>query len=164
MKSSWTRRHFVGAAARVPVAAAIAGALWSCSDDAPTTIVQAALSPHDAETLQRVAYLLFPYPDIGPAPYEAVARSISDAVAAQPETGMLIRRGVRALDQVADRPWLDLDEDDQLGALASMQSGPFFQFMLNTTKSRLFNDTSVWAHIGYDPNYPLNDIDWLDDE
>lgn len=162
LSNRWSRRRFVGAAAGIPITAALGA--WGCSRKSAEPASAAVLSVQQAAALQRISYLLFPFPDIGDAPYESVATSIRNRSEQDAGTAAMVRDGLAALDSAGQLPWLELDESSQLAVLASVESDAFFQFMLNTTKSELFNDPTLWAHIGYDPNSPLNDIDWLGDE
>ena len=164
MRSPWNRRRFLGAAAKIPVAAGLAGTMWSCSDEPGKTTATALLSEHEAATLHRYCYLLFPYPDVGPAPYSGIVSAVAGTVEGDPDTAVLIRDGLATLDDDQQLAWLELDESSQLAALERTESGPFFQYMLDKSKSILFNDRTIWAHIGYDPGVPSNDIDWLGDE
>jgi len=128
------------------------------------------LTPHHVDTLERMAWLLFPYPELGDAPYERVAAAIA-AGAGNVGTRALIDSGVAQLDSPAGA-WLALDETAQLAALRAIENGPFFQHVLQTTKVVLFNDPKVWEFVGYGGSSlefggyldrGLNDIDWLDD-
>jgi len=129
------------------------------------------LSAHQADTLRRMAFLLFPYPELGDAPYERVAGALvagADNVA----TRAMLDAGISELDATQAGTWLELDQPSQVAALGAVESGAFFQHVLQTTKVVLFNDPQVWAYLGYGGSSlefggyqgrGLNDIDWLDD-
>ncbi|MDH4109164.1 MAG: hypothetical protein OEW35_12655 [Gammaproteobacteria bacterium] len=130
------------------------------------------LTAQHIDTLRRIAFLLFPYPELGQAPYERVAGAIA-AGAGNAGTRALLDTGIADLDARQAVTWLELEERSQVAALAEIESGAFFQHLLQTTKMVLFNDPEVWAYIGYGGssmdfggyvNRGLNDIDWLDDD
>ncbi len=164
MKSFWTRRRFFGAAAKTSAVVVTSSWALGCSRDIPPGAPIAGVRSSERLALQRFSYLLFPFPEIGSEPYERVAAAVAAAVDADPETAALVSGGLATLNAVADRPWLELDEASQVAGLQSIEGEPFFAYMLGTTKAQLFNDRTVWAHIGFDPNAPLNDIDWLGDD
>jgi len=164
MPGSWSRRRFI-AAATIPFVVAATGPIGGCGRDAASPPSLTALDNRAAAVLRRLCYLLFPYPEIGVAPYDAVVATIDGIVREQPARAALVREGIASLDDTAaSGAWLDLDEQRQLDALVSIEPGEFFAFVLATTKAQLFNDPVVWTHIGYDPAAPPNDIDWLGDE
>ena len=164
MRSFWSRRRFVGSAAKVSTLLVATGGAFGCSRDSATSAPpeQETAAPVQA-TLQRIAYLLFPFPEVGAEPYERVASTVTAAAEADTRVAELVSKGLALLNSHATGPWLNLEEAQQLDSLKSMQGEPFFAYMLNTTKGQLFNDRTIWAHIGFDSNAPLNDIDWLGD-
>jgi len=164
MESKWSRRRFVGVGGRAWALLAASGWSTGCSRDAALAPDPGRMPAAGANAvLQRVAYLLFPVPGVGPGPYARVATAIESAAAADARTAALVAGGIAELDAFDDPPWLELDEPRQLESLSSIEGEPFFAYMLDTTKAQLFNDRDVWAHIGFDPAAPVNDIDWLGD-
>lgn len=130
------------------------------------------LSARQVDTLRRIAFLLFPYPELGDAPYERVAGALV-AGAGDVGTRALLDAGISELDATQASSWLELDPPSQVAALGAIESGAFFQHVLQTTKVVLFNDPQVWAFVGYGGSSlefggylgrGLNDIDWLDDD
>jgi len=162
MRSRWTRRRFVGAAAKTSAAVVAPGWTLGCSRQ-PAPAAQ-DVHADDSVVLQHFAYLLFPFPEVGPEPYQRVAAVIEAAARADASTATLVSAGIAALDAAADRPWLEADGSSQLAILESIDGDPFFNYVFDTTKAQLFNDRTIWAHIGFDSNAPVNDIDWLGDE
>jgi hypothetical protein len=167
MKLLWHRRRFIGALLKVSAALAVArSALWgmqASAADAPPS-----LTVHEVETLRRVCFLLFPYPELGAAPYERLVNGVSSAARSDADLRQMIGNGVARLD--AGREFLSLDESTQIDVLAQIEAAPFFAYMLQRTRDDLFNNPVVWAHIGYEGsslefggyvNRGLNDIDWL---
>lgn len=145
-------------------------ALWgvqASAADAPS------LAPHETETLRRVCFLLFPYPDLGAAPYDRIVDSVRSAARSDADLRQMIGNGVESLDAGQGAEFLSLDESTQIEVLTQIEAMPFFAYMLQKTRDDLFNDPVVWAHIGYEGsslefggyvNRGLNDIDWLDDK
>jgi hypothetical protein len=165
----WHRRRFIGALMKVSAAVALArSALWgvkASAADAPLS-----LASHEIETLRRVSFLLFPFPELGAAPYDRIVAGVSSAAASDAGLRQLIGAGVTTLDAARDRDFLSLDEATQVEVLSQIEVTPFFGFMLQKTRDELFNNPVVWAHIGYEGssmefggyvNRGLNDIDWL---
>jgi len=162
-----SRRRFLAVAGRVPVYLA---ALWSGAGVWLSRAVAGspALDDHQAATLTRMAWLLFPYPELGMEPYQRVTEGMRAGMAGQEA---MVAEGVRALDEAGEGAWLDRPESAQIEALKGIESGPFFQWVLNSTKRILFNDREVWAFVGYEGSSlefggyldrGVNDIDWLD--
>lgn len=165
MKSQWSRRRFVSAGGKAWALLVASGWSAGCSRDA-VLARDPAISPAGEQdaVLQRVAFLLFPFPEVGPAPYARVAEAIGSEADADERTAALIAGGITDLESFDETPWLELGESQQLAGLESLEDGLFFAYMLDSTKAQLFNDREVWAHIGFDPAAPVNDIDWLGDD
>jgi hypothetical protein len=154
---------------KVSAAVALArSALWgvkASAMDAPLS-----LASHEIETLRRVSFLLFPFPELGTGPYDRIVTGISSAAASDANLLQMIGDSVRALDTGRDAGFLALDESTQVEVLTQIEIHPFFTFMYQKTRDDLFNNPAVWAHIGYEGssmefggyvNRGLNDIDWL---
>jgi hypothetical protein len=169
MTLPWHRRRFIGALLKVSAAVALArSALWGvralAADASPS------VTPHEIETLRRVSFLLFPYPELGAAPYDKIVYGISSAAQSDADLRQTIGNGVTSLDAGSGSDFLSLDEASQNEALTQIEATPFFAYMLQKTRDELFNNPVVWAHIGYEGsslefggyvNRGLNDIDWL---
>lgn len=129
---------------------------------------QSADGGMSTKALARIAFLLFPHPDLGAEPYARVASGI----AADPGAAELVGTGLAELDSLGEGDWLDRSEAQQVADLEAIESGAFFQHMLAQTKSRLYNDREVWAFLGYGGSSMefggyldrgLDDIDWLEE-
>ena len=169
MKSLWHRRRFIGAVMKVSAAVALArSVLWgvkASAADAPLS-----LASHEIETLRRVSFLLFPFPELGAAPYDRIVNGVSSAAGSDANLRRLIGDGVTRLDAARDSDFLSLGESTQVEVLTQIEAHPFFAFMYQKTRDDLFNNPAVWAHIGYEGssmefggyvNRGLNNIDWL---
>ena len=163
------RRQLLSAASKLPL---LAVAAWS---GARLRVARAfapagpELDARQSAMLERLAYLLFPYPELGPEPYRRVSAAMQAAVSGEPQL-LLVSEGLADLDRRSDGDWLQLPEARQLEALQAVQSSDFFRWALQVTQSSLFHDPEVWALIGYEGsslehggylNRGLSDIDWL---
>ena len=118
--------------------------------------------------LRRIAYLLFPFPDLDGAVYDRVATGLAGDSAMTE----LIDAGLAELESRQDGAWLAKTEDEQVTDLDAIEHTPFFQATLNATRVRLFNDRTTWEYLNYGGSSMafggyidrgLDDIDWLDD-
>jgi hypothetical protein len=157
------RRRFIKAV--TAVAAALSAGRTAILSPA---VAQSADDDVSTDMLARIAYRLFPHPNLGQAPYARVAA----AIAADAGSTGLVRDGLAALDAMQENSWLDRSESQQVADLEAIESGAFFQYMLAQTKSRLYTDREVWAFLGYGGSSMafggyidrgLNDIDWLEE-
>lgn len=160
------RRELLAAAARLPILMASMGAIGG----RVLASGGAALDTHQAATLQRVAWLLFPFPELDQSAYERIVDSVGETLAGDPEQLELVRTGIESLDALAGGAFVDLDESQQLAILKEIEAGGFFGFSLQATQSRLFNDRELWKLVGYEGSslefggyleHGLEDIDWL---
>lgn len=119
--------------------------------------------------LERAAYLLFPFPELGSEPYARVAASI----AADESAAALIESGLAELTGGAAERWLKSEEAVQRADLERLEATPFFQYLLAMTRTQLFNDRAMWTYLGYGGSAMgfggyvdrgLDDIDWLGDD
>jgi len=170
MKPLWGRRRFVGALLKVSAAVAAARtAVWSRA--AAAADASGPLTAHEAGTLGRICFLLFPYPDLGTAAYERVVVAIGSAAERDAAIRALVRDGADMLDSGQAVSFLSLDEASQVAALTRIEASLFFRYVLRTTRDDLYNNAALWARIGYEGSSlefggyldrGLNDIDWLD--
>jgi hypothetical protein len=128
------------------------------------------LGAHDLAVLERLAWLLFPIPELGVGPYQRVATGIAAAVRGQPLQFTQVHDAIAQLDTAVGDSFLDLPESAQVEQLQQIEGGEFFQFLYAAVRSGLWDDREVWALLGYEGsslekggylNRGLNDIDWL---
>lgn len=171
MNASLNRRRFLGITIRIPLL------LTAICSSAGLRLAQAltsgvpALTDHQLAMLERISYLLFPFPQLGKGPYQRVVAGMQQAIGKQADQISLVTEGIAMLDDAAAQTWLDLPQSEQMALLKQMENSAFFQWALPATRSRLFQDPQVWALIGYEGSSlekggylqrGLNDIDWLD--
>ena len=163
MNLRFTRRRFVTLLARLPVA--ISAAYFGICARLLSADGEGRLTPDQLATLERVAWLLYPLPELGREPYARTANAIAEGAGAQLE---LLRSGIATLDSRG--AFTGLSEAEQLARLSEIEQGEFFQYLLPAVRGRLWDDREVWALIGYEGssmefggylNKGLADIDWL---
>ncbi len=172
MKHSTTRRRFVVAAitfsglasATIGVSVLRLSAAWARDDDV------------DEDTrlaMVRLARLLYPHDEI---PNSVYAEVLDDALSATADSNgsfaKTLAAAEAALDARADGDFLELEEAEQIAALRAVESEDFFVAIHGVVGYRLYNNATVWQHIGYEgPSYQeggylhrgAGDIDWLDE-
>ena len=166
MKREWDRRAFVDLMVRAPLFLSVAPAGLSASPGASP----GALTPGQRACLKRISYLMFPYAEVGDAPYERAALGIADLVAGRADLALLVAGGVGQLDGAQAGAWIALDEPRQVARLREIEASPFFRWLYQVTIDHLYNDERVWSHIGYEGSSferggyltrGFDDIDWL---
>jgi hypothetical protein len=171
MNASLNRRRLLGITITFPLfLSAFCASAGSRLAHALTSSVP-ALTGHQLAMLERIAYLLFPFPQLGMEPYQRVVTGMQQAAGKQADLISLVTEGVALLDSAAEQAWLDLPQSEQIALLKQIENSAFFQWALPAARSRLFQDPQVWALIGYEGSSlekggylhrGLNDIDWLD--
>jgi len=167
MTKGISRRGLLKTLARLPVLIS-ATCFGFYARLAPAQAPPSGLSPDQMAKLERIAWLLYPVPGLGEAPYQRAAAGIAQSAAGKPEQFEMLKLGLDELD--GDGVFLNLSESEQISHLRRIEQGPLFQFLLPETRSRLWDDREVWALIGYEGsslekggyiNHGLADIDWL---
>lgn len=118
-----------------------------------------------------MARRLYPHDFLAHAHYARVVEIIAREAA--PEREVFLRAGVRALDSVSGRPFVDLSEAAQVEALKKIEGLPFFEDIRAATVHHLYNNPDIWCHFGYEgPSAHLggyikrgfDDIPWIPDD
>lgn len=124
----------------------------------------------EESSLERISYLLFPYPDLGRDVYGKCVAVIVAAVSGRPDAIALVRAGLEKLDSLAGGSWIGLHEEEQISLLQEVEGDEFFSLVYLTSLNRIYTDKSVWNNIGYEGsslefggylNRGFNDINWL---
>ena len=166
MKRAWDRRAFVDLMVRAPLFLSVAPAGLAASPGASP----GAIPTDQRACMKRLSYLMFPYPEVGDAPYERAAAGIADLVAGRADLAQLVAEGVTQLDGGEAGAWIALDEARQVARLREIEASPFFRWLYQVTIDHLYNDERVWSHIGYEGSSfekggylrrGFDDIDWL---
>jgi hypothetical protein len=125
---------------------------------------------HQRACLKRIGYLMFPHPALGDGPYERAVAAIAGSVAGRADLAKLVDEGVAGLDAGEARPWIEREPAEQIARLQAIEAQPFFRWLYQATLELLYNDDSVWSHIGYEGSSferggylerGFDDIDWL---
>ena len=162
-----TRRHLLTALSRVPIAIS-AACFGIFARLAPAQTPSAGLNDLQMTKLERIAWLLFPVSGLDEGPYQRTAAGIAESTAARPEQFQMLKLGLDELD--GNGAFLQLFESEQISKLRRMEEGPLFQYLLQETRGRFWDDPEVWARIGYEGsslekggyiNRGLANIDWL---
>jgi hypothetical protein len=166
------RREFLKTGAIVVVGAAVAATGLIAPTSAATEALPklSKLTPHEAETLLRVAQQIFPHRKLGDVPYWKVVIQLD--AAAQNDLGVakMLSDGVARLDTAQSSQFLALDSEQQVAALRAVEDTPFFQKVRGVELQTLYGDPSIFKAMGYQgASYPIggylhhgfNDLDWL---
>jgi len=166
MRRSWARRAFIDLMMKAPLLLSVAPAgLAACRTAGP-----GAIAARQRACVKRIAYLMFPHPEVGDEPYERAVVGIFDLVGRRPDLAALIGQGLEKLDGGQPGAWIALDEAGQVARLREIETSPFFRSVYQATIDHLYNDERVWSHIGYEGSSfekggylgrGFDDIDWL---
>lgn len=123
-------------------------------------------------TLVRVIRVAFPHPRLPDGPYERVTQKIATDGGDSTWLGTSLLQGLRTLDALADRPFVELPDDAALNVLKRVAHLEFFAFIRRTTVLSLYDDPEVWNVLGYEGesfsqggylHRGFDDLDWLPD-
>lgn len=173
-RSKFSRRMFVqGAAAAVPVAAAVTGTTLGIEDAWASDAK--ALSPATLKTMLKVARDIYPHDSLVDSYYITAVTPWDDKAAKDPAVKSMLEDGVRRLDQDAkDRhkvPYAQVQwEEDRVALLRGIEQTDFFKRMRGDLVVSLYNQKEVWPKFGYEGssaehggyiNRGFADINWL---
>jgi hypothetical protein len=120
--------------------------------------------------LDRMVRVMFPHPDFPDGPYERTVDAILAAGVEDARTGAQLQQGLRELDQLADRPFTELDDVRALDLLRSISGTAFFEVVRSKVILTLYDDREVHRLLGYEgPSFHeggylhrgFGDLDWL---
>jgi hypothetical protein len=115
---------------------------------------------------------LFPHDRLDPSMYVDVADAMAAAVAGDPELLSLVQAGRRNLDRQSGGRWRDLDANQQIQQLSTIEETPFFQTLRSLGNYLFYNNPDLWPFFGYEgssfekggyASRGFNDLDWLPD-
>ncbi|MEA2316397.1 MAG: hypothetical protein QOD44_586 [Solirubrobacteraceae bacterium] len=137
-----------------------------------STEAPAERGQHVAETVLRMARVMYPHDALPDEVYARVGAKLAEASADDEETGRMIADGVAALDDQGDGPFAQRSADDQLEALKAIEDTPLFGLVRSTAVVEIYSDETTWRTFGYEGpsfdkggyiNRGFNDLDWLPD-
>ncbi|MBL4827222.1 MAG: hypothetical protein JKY66_05840 [Spongiibacteraceae bacterium] len=165
------RRHFLSSMASASV-------ILSVSYSGLGATVAQALSRADGvfnsaqrDSLQRLFYLMFPFPEVGSAPYKEAVDALAGSAISSAQEIALVVDGLKKLDTVAGSPWFLLKETAQVEVMEKLQESEFFQRLYGFAIDHLMNHKMVWKTIGYEGSSieyggyrerGLDDIKWVE--
>jgi hypothetical protein len=129
----------------------------------------AMLSSLTTATIVAVARTLYPHDALPDDVYARVGAKLADAACEDPETARTIDEGVAAL---ADPPFEERDQEEQVDALRAIEGSDFFELVRSTAVVEVYSDPRTWELVGYEgPSFDkggylhrgYDDLDWLPD-
>ncbi len=129
-----------------------------------------SLSEDQAGSMLAMARRLFPHDELGDQYYGVAVNGIDAEMAGSAELDRRIKDGLDQLDRVFGVKFAELSEGNQINAMKTLESTPFFSDMLGKTNFYFYNNKNVWRHFGYEgSSYEFggylrrgfDDIGWL---
>jgi hypothetical protein len=135
----------------------------------------AALDPDLRKAMVRMARLLFPHDALPDDTYAGVLDQALSATAGSEAFAAHLEAAAAALDRHSgdDGSWRALDEAEQLDAMRSIESEPYFAAIREQVRIGIYNSPAFWEHVGYPgPSKDFGgylhrgagDIDWLPED
>jgi hypothetical protein len=126
-------------------------------------------SDKGAAELVRMARLLYPHDGVA----DDVYIEVIEGILSDPASDSVLDSAMTALNAAQSGGWFDLDTDDQVAAMKSVETESFFEAIRAGVRDRFYTHPKVWAHIGYPGSSVefggyvdrgFDDIDWLPEE
>jgi len=167
------RREFLKRSALVVAGTAVAASgLVSVAGAGEWTERLSTLKPHQASTLLAMARRIFPHRAIDDSCYMKVVEVLDANSKSDPAVAKMLAEGVVTLDGSGGTKFADLKENEQVAALAAVETTPFFQKVRATELESLYSNHATWRAFGYQgPAYAFggyihrgfDDLNWLPD-
>lgn len=107
-------------------------------------------------TLVRVLRVAFPHENFPDGPYERTADKILVEADAETWFRVALIQGLQSLDQLSDKSFCSLNDDEALRVLRRVEGTEFFGFVRRTAALGLYDDEEVWEILGYQgPSFDL---------
>jgi len=160
-----SRRRFLVAAITFSAVATNFPVLWLKSSAA-----WAESEDDSGATLTRMARLLFPHDGIEDSVYAAVMSAVLTATADDPTMTSVLESAEVALDLKRGKPWISLDDAEQIAVMQELEGEAFFATILGAVRAHFYYNPAIWKYLGYPGssreyggyiNRGFNDIDWL---
>jgi hypothetical protein len=129
-----------------------------------------SLSEDQARSMLAVTRRLFPHDELGDRYYWVAVNGIDAEMASSADLEGRIKDGLGQLDRAFGVTFAELSEGNQIKAMKTVESAPFFSDMLGKTNFYFYNNKNVWRHFGYEgSSYEFggylergfDDIGWL---
>jgi hypothetical protein len=127
---------------------------------------------HVAETILRMARILYPHDALPDDVYARVGAKLVEASEDDEDTARTIADGVAALDDQGSTSFAQRSADEQLEAVKAIEGSPFFDLVRGTAVVEVYSDEATWKAFGYEGpsfdkggyiNRGFDDLDWLPD-
>lgn len=121
-------------------------------------------------TLVRMLRVMYPHDRFPDGPYERARDALLADAAAGPRLAGVIAQGIRDLDALGGRPFVELSMTEATAVLQRIAGSDFFVAVRNKAFATLYDDHEVWTLLGYEgPSFELggyvsrgfDDLDWL---
>ena len=141
-RSRISRRKFLEASSGT-VAGGVAASFVATLPKSAWATALSAIDQTTADVLLRVCRVLYPHDDLSDDYYAACVEGL-DAKAANDEAlAQQLQSGVTKLNTAAGTRFLEMNEVDQMAALAAIEDTPFFQTVRGHMVVALYNDRKV---------------------
>jgi hypothetical protein len=129
------------------------------------------LDAQGADTLLRLARVLYPHDQLGDMYYAVVVEALDAEARDDEATATLLDEGLLRLDGELGVPFTALSEGTRTNLVEKMIGDPFIQKVRGTTVVQLYNNKLVWRHFGYEGSSAehggyltrgFQDLGWLD--
>jgi len=137
------------------------------------TALAADPQQHLRQTLEKLAYRLFPYAELPAGIYQEIAVTLAAHASTDARLARDLEAGIAKLDAGSITPWLKRPETQQLVGIERIAGTPFFRLVRRTTIEHLYRNKDVWELIGYEGSSiefggyvdrGFDDIAWLPGE
>jgi hypothetical protein len=166
------RREFLKTSALAVAGTAVAASgLLTVTAAGDWTASLGTLKPDQAEALLVMAKRIFPHNNLNDSCYLKVVELLDANSKSDPAVAKLLSEGVESLDSKGTK-FTALSENEQIAALETIQSSPFFLKVRGTELESLYSNPEVWKAFDYQgPAYAsggyikrgFNDLNWLSD-
>ncbi|MCQ9617070.1 tat (twin-arginine translocation) pathway signal sequence [Paenalcaligenes niemegkensis] len=107
------------------------------------------LNAEQANALLLMAKRLYPHKNLSDAVYAVLVKDI-DAACADPANNKLVTDGIDKLNAATQGDWAGSTAAEQVAALKTMESDPFFQMIRGQCIHSLYDNEMAYAHFGYE--------------
>ena len=137
------------------------------------TALAADPQQHLRQTLEKLAYRLFPHAELPAGAYQEVAKTLAAHASTDSRFAQDLEAGVAELDAGSNTPWLKRSEAQQIIGVERIAGTQFFRLVRRVTIEHLYRNKKVWELIGYEGSSiefggyvdrGFDDIAWLPGE
>ena len=107
------------------------------------------LSSGEGSTLMKMGRVLYPHSNLPDAVYALLAKDLDTAAGSDAATATLLKSGVAELDKAASGNFAKAPAAQQLSAVKSLESTPFFAAVRGKCVTSLYDNDMAFAAFGY---------------